>query len=227
MIVGERKEVDEIRDMLPEDIEELLIVGCGTCVTVSLAGGEREAKSLRDLLELYFSQNGESLDIAADAIKRQCDDEFIDEIEEQIEKSDAVLSLACGIGVQHLAIRFPEKLILPGLNTTFYGRTSATGEWEEMCHGCGECVLDRFAGICPIARCSKSLLNGPCGGSEDGNCEVDDEIDCGWELIYERAKELEVFDRLLEHEEPKDWTTYRDGGVRSHKNPEFFRSGGE
>ncbi len=227
MIVGERKEVDEIRDMLPEDIEELLIVGCGTCVTVSLAGGEREAKSLRDLLGLYFSQNEESLDIAADAIKRQCDDEFIDEIEEQIEKSDAVLSLACGIGVQHLAIRFPEKLILPGLNTTFYGRTSATGEWEEMCHGCGECVLDRFAGICPIARCSKSLLNGPCGGSEDGNCEVDDEIDCGWELIYERAKELEVFDRLLEHEEPKDWTTYRDGGVRSHKNPEFFRSGGE
>ncbi len=227
MIVGERKEVDEIKDMLPEDMNNLLIVGCGTCVTVSLAGGEREANSLRDLLSLYYRQNGQEVDIKADAIKRQCDDEFIDTIEEEIEDNDVILSLACGIGVQHLAIRFPGTLILPGLDTTFYGRTSATGEWEEMCHGCGQCILDHFAGVCPIARCSKSLLNGPCGGSEDGNCEVDDEIDCGWELIYDRAKELGVLNRLLEFEPPKDWSTYRDGGVRSHKNPEFFGSGGE
>lgn len=227
MIVGKRKDIEEIKDMLPEDMDDLLIVGCGTCVTVSLDGGEREAKSLRDLLTLYYSENGSEVDINADAIKRQCDDEFIDEIENEIEENDVVLSLACGVGVQHLAIRFPEQVILPGLNTTFYGRTSATGEWEEMCHGCGECVLDRFAGVCPVARCSKSLLNGPCGGSEDGKCEVDDDIDCGWELIYERASELDMLDRLLEYEPPKDWTTYRDGGVRSHKNPEFFGSGGE
>ncbi len=227
MIVGERKDVEEIKDMLPEDMDDLLIVACGTCVTVSLAGGEREANSLKALLSLYYGENGENVDIKADAIKRQCDDEFIDTIEEEIEESDAVLSLACGVGVQHLAIRFPSSIILPGLNTTFYGRTSATGEWEEMCQGCGECVLDRFAGVCPIARCSKSLLNGPCGGSEEGKCEVDEEIDCGWELIYERASELGVLDRLLEHEPPKDWTTSTDGGVRSHKNPEFFGSGGE
>ncbi len=222
MIVGKLKDVAEIKEMLPEDIESLLIIGCGTCVSVSLAGGEREANSLRDLLELYYSSQGQDVRVNATTIKRQCDDEFIETEELSIEGHDVVLSLACGVGVQHLGIKHPEKIILPGVNTTFYGRNADVGEWEEMCLGCGDCILDDFAGVCPVARCSKSLIHGPCGGSQDGKCEVDDEIDCGWELIYNRAEDTGQLDRLLEYEGPKDWSTYRDGGVRSHKNPEFF-----
>ncbi len=222
MIVGKLKDVDEIKDMLPEDLESLFIIGCGTCVSVSLAGGEREAKSLRDLLELYFRSQGRDVKVNTATIKRQCDDEFIDSEELAISEHDVVLSLACGVGVQHLGIKHPGKMILPGVNTTFYGRNSDVGEWEEMCLGCGDCILDDFAGVCPVARCSKSLINGPCGGSQDGKCEVDDEIDCGWDLIYNRAKEIGQLDRLLSYEGPKDWSTARDGGVRSHKNPEFF-----
>ncbi len=222
MIVGKLKDVAEIKDMLPEDLESLFIIGCGTCVSVSLAGGEREAKSLRDLLELYFRSQGRDVKVNTATIKRQCDDEFIDSEELAISEHDVVLSLACGVGVQHLGIKHPGKMILPGVNTTFYGRNSDVGEWEEMCLGCGDCILDDFAGVCPVARCSKSLINGPCGGSQDGKCEVDDEIDCGWDLIYNRAKEIGQLDRLLSYEGPKDWSTYRDGGVRSHKNPEFF-----
>jgi len=223
MIVGKLKDIEEIKNMLPEDMESLLIIGCGTCVSVSLAGGEREAKSLCELLNLYYQSQNRNVDIKAETIKRQCDDEFIDTQKLNFKNYEVVLSLACGVGVQHLGIKHPQKLILPGVNTTFYGRNSAPGEWDEMCVGCGDCVLDDFAGVCPVARCSKSLLNGPCGGSQDGKCEVDDEIDCGWDLIYERAKEINKLDSILDYDGPKDWSTYRDGGVRSHKNPEFYR----
>ena len=223
MIVGKLKEVNEIKDSLPDDLESLLIVGCGSCVSVSLAGGEREADSLKNLLDFYYQTNNQQVSIETETIKRQCDDEFLDELELAIARNQIVLSLACGVGVQHLAIKNPDKIVLPGLDTTFYGRTSDIGEWEEMCHGCGKCILDQFAGVCPVARCSKSLLNGPCGGSQDGICEVDDDIDCGWQKIYDRAEELGQLEKLLDFDFPKDWSTHKDGGVRSHKDPEFFQ----
>ncbi|MFW5855927.1 MAG: methylenetetrahydrofolate reductase C-terminal domain-containing protein [Bacillota bacterium] len=223
MIVGKQKDITEIRKMLPDNPESLFIVGCGSCVTVSMAGGEREVESLKSLLDLYYKKENMDVKIETDTVKRQCDDEFLDQLELSMERNEVVLSLACGVGVQHLAMKYSDKLILPGLDTTFYGRTSAVGEWEEMCQGCGDCVLDKYAGVCPIARCSKSLLNGPCGGSQDGKCEVDDSIECGWQLIYDRAKELGQLDQILEYDSPKDWSTHKDGGVRSHKNPEIFQ----
>ncbi|MFW5993514.1 MAG: methylenetetrahydrofolate reductase C-terminal domain-containing protein [Halanaerobiaceae bacterium] len=223
MIVGKLKEVNEIKDSLPADLESLLIVGCGSCVSVSLAGGEREVESLKNLLDFYYQTNNQEVSIETETVKRQCDDEFLDELELAISRNQIVLSLACGVGVQHLAIKYPDKIVLPGLDTTFYGRTSDIGEWEEMCHGCGKCILDQFAGVCPVARCSKSLLNGPCGGSQDGICEVDDSIECGWQKIYDRAEELGQLENLLNFESPKDWSTHKDGGVRSHKDPEFFQ----
>ncbi|MFW6301002.1 MAG: methylenetetrahydrofolate reductase C-terminal domain-containing protein [Bacillota bacterium] len=223
MIVGKLKEVNEIKDSLPADLESLLIVGCGSCVSVSLAGGEREVESLKNLLDFYYQTNNQEVSIETETVKRQCDDEFLDELELAISRNQIVLSLACGVGVQHLAIKYPDKIVLPGLDTTFYGRTSDIGEWEEMCHGCGKCILDQFAGVCPVARCSKSLLNGPCGGSQDGICEVDDSIECGWQKIYDRAEELGQLENLLNFDSPKDWSTHKDGGVRSHKDPEFFQ----
>src|SRR6056297_1220345 len=170
-----------------------------------MAGGEREVNSLAEVLRTYYASQGRDVEIETDTVKRQCDFEFLDDIEEEINRNDLVLSLACGIGVQHLVERYPKKVVLPGLNTSFYGATTAVGEWSERCIGCGECVLDQYFGICPIARCSKGLLNGPCGGSQDGKCEVDPEIDCAWELIYKRAEKLGMVDQLLEYKKPKDW----------------------
>ncbi len=222
MIVGQQKKAEEIIKMLGENWESLLIVGCGTCVTVSLAGGEREVEALANLLQLYYGKKGKKVTISTDTITRQCDFEFIDDIAEKIEDHDIILSLACGVGVQHMVERHPQKLIFPGLNTSFYGATTAVGEWAERCIGCGECILDRFGGVCPVARCSKSLLNGPCGGSQDGKCEVDDEIDCGWELIFNRMKDLDILEKLLVFEDPKDWQPYRDGGPRKLVNKEYY-----
>ncbi|MBS3811419.1 MAG: methylenetetrahydrofolate reductase C-terminal domain-containing protein [Halanaerobiales bacterium] len=221
MLVAEQKNVKEIIDMLGDDFEKLLIVGCGTCVTVSMAGGEREVNSLAEVLRTYYASQGRDVEIETDTVKRQCDFEFLDDIEEEINRNDLVLSLACGIGVQHLVERYPKKVVLPGLNTSFYGATTAVGEWSERCIGCGECVLDKYFGICPVARCAKGLLNGPCGGSQNGECEVDPDTDCAWELIYNRAVELDKLDELIDLVEPKNWEVYRDGGPRTLVNKEY------
>ncbi len=221
MIVAEQKKVKEIIDMLGDDFNKLLIAGCGTCVTVSLAGGEREVNSLAEILRTYYANKGRDIEIETLTAKRQCDFEFIDEIEKEIKRNDIILSLACGIGVQHLVERYPKKVVLPGLNTSFYGATTAVGEWAERCIGCGECVLDQYFGICPVARCAKGLLNGPCGGSQNGECEVDPDTDCAWELIYDRGCELDRLEELIEYEPPKDWEVFRDGGPRTLVNEEY------
>ena len=131
-----------------------------------------------------------------------------------MKEADVVLSLGCGIGVQAIAEHFPDTWVVPGLNTTFLGLPSEQGVWAERCAACGDCVLGLTGGICPIARCSKSLLNGPCGGSEDGHCEIDPDTDCAWQLIYDRLISKNKLDLLLELQPTKDWRTSRDGGPR-------------
>jgi hypothetical protein len=132
----------------------------------------------------------------------------------ELDKYDAVLSLGCGVGVQALAERFPNKRVIPALNTAFMGMPTRDGNWEERCQACGNCVLDKTGGICPIARCSKQLLNGPCGGSQEGRCEIDPDVPCAWQQIWDRMNSLGLQEQLLAVEPPKDWSTSRDGGPR-------------
>lgn len=212
MITAVRKPFDEIYDSIKE-FDKLFILGCGTCVTVCMAGGDKEVKEVASAVRLANKKNGKSMEIVEDTIERQCDKEFFDPVRAEIRAADAVLSLACGVGVQFLGEVFDGVRVIPGLNTKFYGTTVEQGVWSERCAGCGNCVLDKYGGICPITRCSKSLLNGPCGGSQDGKCEVDPEtIDCGWQLIYDRMKDLGLLHKLEENEPVKDWSTGRDGG---------------
>jgi ferredoxin len=214
MIVADRKNVGEIRDMI-KDHDRVLLVGCGTCVTVCLAGGEREVgilgSAVRMALKLIDRGN-----VVVDecTIERQCEDAFIDALAPRAVEYDAICTLGCGAGAQMLAERFPEKPIYPGLNTQFIGVLESQGIWTEKCIGCGSCRLDEFAGIRPITRCAKRLLNGPCGGSQAGKCEVNKEIECAWQLIYERASALGILDRLESIAAPQDWSTGIDGGPR-------------
>ena len=212
MITAEQKPFDEIYETIKE-AKKLLILGCGTCVTVCMAGGEKEVGVLASLIRLANKERGVSMEIMEDTIERQCDKEFFDDVRDKVEEADTVLSMACGVGVQYCSEVFEGKLVLPALNTKFYGTNVEVGEWSERCAGCGDCVLAKFGGICPIARCSKSLLNGPCGGSQNGMCEVDPEnIECAWQLIYDRMKALGQLDKLEENEPVKDWSPGRDGG---------------
>lgn len=209
MIVAEQKPIEEIQGFLAGH-KSVLVLGCGTCVTVCLAGGEMEVATLASVLRM-----ANNIDVAENTIERQCDAEFFDAVKQQVESSDAILSMACGVGVQMVSRLFSKKPVYPVLNTKFMGTNDDIGEWSENCLACGDCKLGVFGGICPVTRCSKSLCNGPCGGSTDGMCEVDPEsIECGWQLIYDRLKTLGKLDVLAENVQPRDWSHTHDGGPR-------------
>ena len=217
MIVAEEKPLQEIESSLA-GFEKLLVLGCRGCVTVCNTGGEKEVEALCAKLRLADRASQRRRRIEGLAIERQCDYEFIEAIRPQLEEVDAVLSLACGAGVQHVAevaagLQRPVP-VLPGVNTTFLGAAVQEGVWAERCQGCGNCVLEITGGICPAARCSKSLLNGPCGGSSGGKCEIDPEIDCAWQLIYDRLKLLGRLENISRVIPIRDWSSSRDGGPR-------------
>lgn len=213
MIVAEQKPLEEIKALI-QDANKVLVVGCGTCVTVCFAGGEREAAILASSLRMTTKLQGAAVEVTHQTVQRQCEWEYLDQITSQVGEADVVLSLGCGIGVQAIAEHFPESWVVPGLNTKFLGLPLEQGVWAERCAACGDCLLGLTGGICPIARCSKSLLNGPCGGSEAGHCEINPEVDCAWQLIYDRLTKLGKLHMLLELRPPKNWQTARDGGPR-------------
>jgi len=213
MIVGEQKNILEIKDMVAP-YRKLLILGCGTCVKTCFAGGENEVATLASALRLAFKQDGKEIEIEEQTVERQCEDEFIREAVEAAARNDAILSLACGAGVQDIARRFPNVPVLPGLNTTFIGVMEKPGLFTEECTGCGDCVLATFGGICPVTRCAKKLLNGPCGGSKEGRCEVNPDTSCAWQLIIDRLQALGQLDNLKTYIPPKNWQTANSGGPR-------------
>ena len=213
MIVAERKPIDEIIGFV-KNCKKILLVGCNECVTVCYAGGKKEVGILASALKMAFMKEGKELEITEVTLERQCDHEYLEEIRNIIDQYEAVISLACGVGVQFLAEKYLTIPVFPGLNTSFMGVTEESGVWSERCQGCGQCILGQTAGICPISRCAKRLLNGPCGGSTDGKCEINKELDCAWQLIIDRLKELgrlEDYEKLIPI---KDWSTERAGGPR-------------
>lgn len=213
MIIAEQKTLEEMKKLLGTS-EKVLVLGCGTCVTVCFAGGEREAAIVASSLRMAAKLDHAPKEVTHHTVQRQCEWEYLDQVAEQVGQVDVVLSLGCGIGVQAIAEHFPNTWVLPGLNTTFLGLPTEQGVWDERCAACGDCVLGLTGGVCPIARCSKSLLNGPCGGSEDGHCEIDPETPCGWQLIYDRLSSMDKLELLMELQPPKNWQHSRDGGPR-------------
>lgn len=196
MIVAEQKPLEEIMRMIAP-YENVLILGCGTCMTVCNAGGEREVSFLHNALRLAQAKSEDMThSFTESTLKRQCDPEFLEQLPERTNDVDAVLSLGCGIGVQAVAERLTDLPVLPGVNTSFMGMTKETGIWDERCAACGECRLDDTAGICPITRCTKGILNGPCAGTKNGKCEANKEMDCAWVLIYKRLERLQQLEKI-------------------------------
>jgi hypothetical protein len=178
----------------------------------------KEVEILAAALRMYFTKEGMRKEIDETSLTRQCDKEYLQELQDRMDGYDAVVSLACGVGVQFLAEMYTAKPVFPGVDTCFMGVTEEQGHWTERCQGCGQCILSTTGGICPIARCAKRMLNGPCGGSENGKCEISilvgRDVPCGWHLIFERLKTLGQLDRFCYPSEDKDWTLSRDGGPR-------------
>lgn len=187
MIVAQRKPFAQVKDMVGTH-SRVLVAGCGTCVAVCLAGGEKEAGILASQLMLAAAGEKRELRAFAATVERQCDREFLQLFRERVEEADAVISLACGAGIQFLAEMYPHVPVFPGVDTTFIGVAEEAGVWTERCRSCSQCYLGITGGICPVTMCSKGLLNGPCGGTVHGKCEVDLERDCAWTQIYQRLE---------------------------------------
>jgi ferredoxin len=213
MITAEQKPMEEIIECV-SPFNRILLVGCNECVTVCAAGGRKEVGLLAAALQLHFYKQGKTLDIKEITLERQCDPEYVEELLNYVDQVDAILSMACGCGVQTIAARYKEKVVLPAVNTKFMGASERQGVWAERCQGCGDCVLGLTGGVCPVARCSKRLMNGPCGGSTKGKCEISKDVDCAWQLIWDRMKALGIEKRYEEVMEAKDWRSSRDGGPR-------------
>ena len=214
MIVASPKSITELKSLITGH-KKVLFVGCGTCVTVCLAGGEREVGIASYAIRMARKLEGESLELTQVTIERQCENEFIKDLAEEAADVDAIVSFGCGVGVQAIAERFPNKPVYAGLNTQFMGTLEEQAVWTEKCLGCGDCMLAQFGGICPVTRCAKRLLNGPCGGSTETHCEVDPDRPCAWQLIYKRLEAIGQLDRLDEIVEAKDWSCSWHAGART------------
>lgn len=217
MIVAEVKPIEEIKKML-NNYKKVLILGCGSCVTVCLTGGRKQVELLALALRTMKKTEGEEITIGERIIPRQCEPKFVDQIIEEASKYDVILSMACGAGVQGIVDRIKLPPVLPAMNTTFLGMSDGEGNFDEVCAACGDCLISLTGGICPVARCPKGLLNGPCGGTKNGKCEVSQEIPCAWVMIYDRMKELGKLDELKKPIRAKDWSkNQRPRRLKTHK----------
>jgi hypothetical protein len=205
MVKAIRKPLEEIFEMV-SGFPRVLTVACGGCTSVCLAGGQREALELNAELAECFSRGGRKVELDCYTTERQCSPDFVAEVAALARGCDCMLSTACGVGAQLLAETHPTTPVFPALNTMFLGWDQDVAFYQERCRTCGDCHLGWTGGVCPVTRCSKSLFNGPCGGtSGDGKCEVSPDTPCAWHEIYERLKGQNRLDSLLTVRPVMEW----------------------
>lgn len=198
---SKKKPIPELKKVI-ETYQKVLNIGCGGCVSVCLAGGQKEVNVLNAELALEV---GESIKIEGYTVERQCRPLYVAEIKEIVKQFDCLLSMACGAGVQLLAEIYPEIPVFPAVNTIAIGIDRDVGIYEEKCRACGDCIIGYTGGICPITRCAKGLFNGPCGGVNKGICEASKTVACAWVEVYERLSVQNRLDCIHHIREPIGW----------------------
>jgi ferredoxin len=208
--VTKQKPLEEILASLGKG-KKVYLIGCGTCATICHTGGKAEVLEMKEKLEAEGKKvtGWMVIPTACDELTR----EALAENAVAVESADAILVMSCAFGVQTVSM-YSDKPAYPALNTLFVGKEETPGHFIEVCMQCGNCVLATTVGICPLVRCAKSLLNGPCGGSVDGKCEVSPDTPCAWQLIYDRLKALGQLDKMEEIVPVRDWSTSTSGGPR-------------
>jgi hypothetical protein len=199
--ITQAKPEEELKRLL-KDLTRLFIIGCGTCTTLTKTGGIEEVARISDHLmsEGKMITGSLVLPVACD----QLNSNILSEYSGKIEPAEAIIIMSCAFGAQTVASQLG-KMIIPAVDTIFLGKESASGEYNEVCRQCGDCLLGETGGICPVVTCHKGLVNGPCGGTDDGKCEIDEAKDCAWTLIYNRLKEFNALDRMRRYQKPKNY----------------------
>ncbi len=208
--ITEQKPLEEVIQCL-DQCNGVYLIGCGTCATMLHTGGKSEVLAMKEELEAVGKKitGWMVIPTACDALTKDA----LSEQAEALKATDSILVMSCAFGVQTVSL-YSDKAVYPALNTLFIGKEESPGCFVEVCAQCGSCVLAETGGICPVIRCAKGLLNGPCGGSVEGKCEVDPDTPCAWQLIIDRLEALDKLDRLEEITPPKDWGTSHSGGPR-------------
>ena len=208
MLVSEQKPVDEILRYLGGD-KRVFLVGCRGCAEGCQSGGEQQVVEMKQKLE----NEGKTI-TGFSLIDMVCNESLtrmkLGYQKQAVDSADSILVLTCGSGIQSTA-SVVDKVVHHGCNSISAG-THAEWKDAERCLECGDCILDYTGGICPIARCAKSLCNGPCGGSEGGKCEVNPDLPCAWHLIIEKLTQLRRLDKLETIIPPKNWSVSLTGG---------------
>ena len=200
MIITQKKPIEEVMAML-EGATKIALVGCSSCATACATGGEKEIAELTKYLEAHGKK------VVASAISEYC---CMNMMTRNVVKKvmaanpDAIVGMSCGDGVQVVA-KHATCPVYPSNNTMFLGESAKLGLFEEACHLCGDCVLGQTGGICPIAHCAKSLVNGPCGGAKNGKCEVNPENPCAWIEIYNKLVALGQEEKIGQTREDKGY----------------------
>ena len=198
--ITKQKPEEELERLL-EGLGRIFIVGCGTCVTLTQTGGEPEVRAMKE----HLAKQGKLI-TGTMVLPVACDNltgEAIKEHGQKMDQADVLLIMTCAFGVQTIA-RHVKKMVVPALDTLFIGKETSVGLFDEICTQCGTCVLGETGGICPVTSCHKGLVNGPCGGTNNGKCEIDTKKDCAWTLIYNRLHELDCLDAMRRYQEPRN-----------------------
>lgn len=210
MIITQKKPIEELLAML-KGVKKAAIVGCGSCAAACQTGGEKEIQEMKAILE----QHG--IEVVATVLPEECCHKLLVKKETKALRScgaEAIVGMACGDGVQTVADNIPLP-VYPANNTMFLGQIERVGMFHEYCRMCGDCVLGSTGGICPITKCAKSLVNGPCGGQKNGKCEVNPENDCAWIQIYNRLVATGQEQKLMQTRPDKG---YADAAYPRHIN---------
>ena len=199
--ITKQKPFEEVQQLL-EKFDRVYIIGCGTCATMTKTGGMEQVQEMRERL-----QELGKLVTGSIVIPTACDDMTETAIKENdgpIQNANCILVMSCALGVHRVSL-YIGKPVLPALDTLFIGMEDSPGDFHEVCAQCGQCILGQTAGICPLTACHKGLLNGPCGGTNNGKCEVDKNRDCAWTLIYNRLEQQGRLDLMRQYQPPKDF----------------------
>ncbi|MCF8111419.1 MAG: methylenetetrahydrofolate reductase C-terminal domain-containing protein [Desulfobacteraceae bacterium] len=198
--ITQQKPMEEIEHLL-EGMDRIFVIGCGTCTTLTRTGGVEQVAEMSEKL----SSKGKVI-TGTTVVPVACDNltsDILSEFGPRMNQADALLVMSCAFGVQTIASQLCQ-MVVPAQNTMFIGKENAAGRFSEICTQCGTCVIGETGGICPVTACHKGLVNGPCGGTNNGKCEIDDNKDCAWTMIYNRLKELDRLDIMRTYKKPRN-----------------------
>lgn len=204
MIVTKKRELKDLMENI-KNYSSFFLIGCSECAALCATGGEPELKAMKETLEAdgrkvtgtFVAKTG--CQVLGTKIE-------LKQFKDELSQTDCILVMSCGAGTQTAVDLYKDKPVYPTNDSLFLGNMTRLQMFDQRCSLCGQCILDKTGGICPVTACPKGLLNGPCGGTNEGKCEVSSDIECAWVRIYNRMKNIDQLEDMKKVAEPKDWS---------------------